>query len=487
MSLVRLGLYLALIALLTATVADPDLWGHVQFGRDIVGSRSIPGTDPYSFTTDRTWVNHEWLAEVLMYAAYRVGGSHGLVGLRLLVLLATFALVSRAIRKVEAAPVVHDVLLLAVGLGTFARADMVRPQLFSLFLFTATLVVLVEADRSRRMVLVLLIPIFACWANLHGGFIVGLGVVAMWTGLRLVTSGQEWGPRVLLPGAFASALLATAINPYGPGLWRFLWDTVGLGRPNIAEWQPVYSSPSLLVFWIIPLAIAGFALVRSGLPENRSYLAIIALLAIASFRVSRLDAFFCSSTVVLLGPQLARVWQNRPQGKRTGPQPTAAVAFVAGIAAMSMLVPAGIRVASNVGCITMEAPYLPEPEAVTVFLDHGLRGKLFTWFGYGEYAIWFLAPRMRVSIDGRRETVYSDSVLENHWVVYRDGDAAAQYLRALDADYVWLPQWLPVIASLERYGWVPIFRGSNSVIFARQAGQYGQPPSFTGPRCFPGP
>jgi hypothetical protein len=48
------------------TSTDPDLWGNVRFGLDILRSGSVPHLDPYSFTTDRTWVNHEWLAEVII-------------------------------------------------------------------------------------------------------------------------------------------------------------------------------------------------------------------------------------------------------------------------------------------------------------------------------------------------------------------------------------------------------------------------------------
>ena len=40
--------------------------------------------------------------------------------------------------------------------------------------------------------------------------------------------------------------------------------------------------------------------------------------------------------------------------------------------------------------------------------DHQLRGRMVTYFDWGEYAIWHLSPRVRVSLDGRRETVYSD-------------------------------------------------------------------------------
>src|SRR5438093_1131596 len=51
------------IAILT-TRTDPDLWGHLKFGTEILHSRSIPIVDSYSFTSDRVWTNHEWLSEV---------------------------------------------------------------------------------------------------------------------------------------------------------------------------------------------------------------------------------------------------------------------------------------------------------------------------------------------------------------------------------------------------------------------------------------
>ena len=57
--------------------------------------------------------------------------------------------------------------------------------------------------------------------------------------------------RVLLAGAFAAALGATLINPYGLSMWYFLGETVRLERPMIADWQPLYALPPLLwMFWL---------------------------------------------------------------------------------------------------------------------------------------------------------------------------------------------------------------------------------------------
>jgi len=68
--LLRLLTFVALGVLAGPTYADADLWGHVRFGLDILSAGHVPSVDPYSFTSDVMWVNHEWLAEVLFAFAW---------------------------------------------------------------------------------------------------------------------------------------------------------------------------------------------------------------------------------------------------------------------------------------------------------------------------------------------------------------------------------------------------------------------------------
>ena len=56
------------------TTADTDLWGHVRFGQDLLRTRTLPQVDPSAFTSDRPWINHEWLAELAMGAAFDAAG-----------------------------------------------------------------------------------------------------------------------------------------------------------------------------------------------------------------------------------------------------------------------------------------------------------------------------------------------------------------------------------------------------------------------------
>ena len=91
----RIILWSVIIGSLTYTAADPDLWGHVRFGLDSLETGAISTVDPYSFTSDRPWLNHEWLSEVAMGAAYRIGGQLGLALLKSMLVLVTVLLISR--------------------------------------------------------------------------------------------------------------------------------------------------------------------------------------------------------------------------------------------------------------------------------------------------------------------------------------------------------------------------------------------------------
>jgi len=123
-----------LVAVLAYTWADSDLWGHVKFGGDIMTAGSIPRVDPYSFTSGKLWVNHEWLTEVTMDIAYAMGGMAGLVALKVALVAGAMAFVFTSLRRQTIPPVARDVLLGVVVVGASNRLSAVRPQLYSLLL-----------------------------------------------------------------------------------------------------------------------------------------------------------------------------------------------------------------------------------------------------------------------------------------------------------------------------------------------------------------
>lgn len=466
------------IPLVSITAADPDLWGHLTFGRDIVANWKIDAVDPYSFTSDRPWINHEWLAEVLMYLAYEAAGPVGLVILKTAVLLLVIGCVIAAWRHRRLRGP-HEALLIGLALfAMFPRYMTIRPQIFSLVCFALELLILSATERGNRRPLLWMPIIFIVWANAHGGFIVGLGVLGVWAALQALRTPARSVPALAVAGASTAA---TLVNPYGVGLWRFLWETVGTSRPDIADWTPALSAGApLLLPWFLLVLTAAYAVWRARRTGIQlSAVVIVALLAIGTLRIGRLDAFLALSVVMLLGPVFGR---PREEEERAGNlRRTYVPAGVALLVVTSLWTALIVRSP----CVDMSLWHYPEPEA-TAFLE-GQSGRLLTPFNWGEYAIWHLPPALRVSMDGRRETVYSEALFYSHQRLLRGEPGSTALVGDLAPDFVWLPVWSPAIVALERDGWQPAFKGPVSIVLARHvAGPpvvVEQPAS--GPRCFP--
>ena len=497
--LAGIGLVLVLAAATIGTPADADLWGHITFGRDVIATGQIIQADPYSFTSDRAWVNHEWLSEITFAEAYRLAGSSGLVVLKVLVIAVLFGFLWNHIKRLRPSLAITATVLALAYVGTFWRTHTVRPQLFSVLFFAVLLITLTRVDEGRRWRLLIVAPLMALWVNVHGGWIVGIGVLGLWTAARIVDSRMPWNERLLLAIAGLASLVATWLNPYGVDMWRFLAETVRLGRSDIEEWGSVLTFPIALGLpWALTFAAAGLAIWRGGSRRRGDYVAIVALLAFASFRVSRLDAFFALTVVILLTPDLIAAFERFPRFRRAAPpaeaaraQPASSFGIIAitVIAVAAMLVPAAKVIGPYATCLTIAGGWVPEADAARFIRLNRLKGRMLTWFDWGEYAIWHFGPDLQVSMDGRRETVYTDGTIQAHRRFYAADETAATYLRALNPDYIWLPKRLPVSNMLRSAGWMAAFEGPVSIVFARAgAGPFEQvAKAQTGMRCFPGP
>jgi len=471
-----------LVLTISSTIADADLWGNIRYGQDILIAGRVPDHDPHSFTSDVPWINHEWLTEFVMALAYDAGGTSGLVMLKVLLACLTLAVLWRAVRADGVFEPLALGLLLIATLGASYLFMTIRAQLFSALLFVVMLSVLNAAARGRTRLLLWTPFLFCAWANLHGGWLVGLGVVGLWAGSRLLAGTLAWRWAISVP---VLALAGTAVNPYGFHLWRFLWGTVGLSRPDIAEWQPLLRTPFLWLPWAMAAALVVAAWRRRGVPARVDAVPVVAL-GVLALMVARLEGFFALASVILMAPALASVGPRRwPLSRR----PTRTEMATVGILCATALTVAAGHAVRKGGCIRFGGEgesWAPEAEAVLFLKDNPVQGRLLCHFNYGHLAIWHLSPRLRVSYDGRRETVYSETVQAAHQRFYRSSTDAG-YAKSLRADYVWLPRQLPVIAPLLRDGWIEVFRGARSVVLARQAGQFVQPAPWVGPRCFPGP
>ena len=469
-TLCRLTLWAFLLVLVTNTSADPDLWGHLRFGLDMLASKSIHSADLYSFTADRAWINHEWLSELLMGIGYTGLGALGLNLLKLGVVAVVGGIALVIARQEHASPIASDVYVGLTVFATYSRTQVVRPQMFSVAIFCAMLYLLRETGRGRARALWYVPLVFAAWVNLHGGWIVGLAALGVWMlGDAWQRRSIRWTLALIAVGALA--LLATLFNPYGLGLWQFLAETVRLDRPDITEWKPLLQLPPaiLVIESILPLiAIAALLRGRSWRRVPFRDIAVLTLLSMATFRVGRVDAFLEAAIAIFLARPII-TFLNGIDLKARGLFQRASVP----VGAMALVLAAYVLVTafSSLRVLDVGGPWVPDRTAAAFLRENSPGARVLTWFNWGEYALWQLSPAgIRVSMDGRRETVYSARVLRDHQRFYQGHADMVDYPERIGADHVWLPSRFPIIELLKRRGWMTVLDTGQSVILRRGPG-----------------
>lgn len=504
-TLLRVAFGAFVLSLIVVTKADADLWGHLRFGLDTLSTGSVHGADPYSFTSDRAWINHEWLAELLMAIAYSALGAAGLNLLKLACIAVVGGIVAAVAREENATPWARDVFIALVVFAVYTRMQAIRPQLFSVVLFGIMISLVRRFDRGRPRAAWGIPVVFAAWVNLHGGWLVGLGTLAVWVGVGAIRSratcdvpapGATQGgleprrARGVLLAIGVGSVVATLANPYGMGLWRFLAETVRLARPGISDWKPLLElPPPIIAIEMVLPAVALLCLARSGWRVPLRYAAMVAVLVFATFRIGRTDAFAQMAIAVLFAPQIVaglNALERRLLGWR--PSLRRRSIFAAAVAAGIVVVTAGVT-ARAIRTITIKGPWIPDANGAIFIRDAYPGARVLTWFDWGEYALWHLSPSgARVSMDGRRETVYSDRVLADHFRFYQGKAGSEDYPERISADVVWLPADFPSVPLLVQNGWLPVFTSPRSVVLARKptalAGAISDPVTSG---IFPGP
>lgn len=416
-----------------ATVnADPDLWGFLAFGRLFWHGSGFPYRDVFSFLpTLDLWVYHEWLTGVLFYPVYQAFGAAGLQFLKYLFGLAALGLVYLTSRERGGLPLASVLFIILIMRGfIYYGYSPVRAQIFTYFFFALTLYLLETSrqDQTWRRLWVL-IPIQVLWCNLHGGFLAGLGLVALYA------VGEALSRRPFRPylGILVLAGLATLINPYGMQYWYYLVKAISMPRPQIGEWGSVFRlyrtgliSSTEMVNLAAMIMLLLFLAWRQKWRELTPILCLGLILYVGLANIRHLVFFYLlvgAYLPVLLTPYFeeikslgasAGIWERL---SRLPGLILALIALFTGLFAYHFWhqAPFSLRIPDR-PLAARDAPGNFYPVgAVEHIRSHGLAGKLLTEFGWGEYLIWHLHPRCLVGLDGRYETVYPEEVAKEYF------------------------------------------------------------------------
>lgn len=448
----------AVLLLIFAAAALPsaqsDTWWQLRTGQLIVQTGSIPTTDPFSSTVrGGPWPNHEWLAEVLFYLAYALGGLPALFALCAgLIVLAWggLALVCEGPGRVRAA---------ALLLGATSQAALwsARPHLFSLALLAAALGLV-----PRRRLHWLYPALFLLWANLHAGVAFGGALLAAatlvafardwrdWRGWRR-SDGARWALIVLASG------LATLANPLGIGLWRYVLASFGdTTRAYLTEWQP----PSLgwpasyPFFMLLGMCVAAVVVARASWRGQRDWtlLAVALVFGLLGLRSIRHTAFL----PLVAAPLLTRPLRDWPALAARGGR--------RGLAHLALL----LVVAAGAGLAVLRAwastPPVPLGPAIVAAV-RGCDGVLYNTYDAGGLLIWAV-PERPVFVDNRQDPYPADLLFRAVLAEQR-----GEY-QALFGEYgvrcALVPAGQPLYVALRRDGWAELGRDAQLAVLEKK-------------------
>ena len=170
-------LTLVLVCLSRAVLNDGDTFTHVAAGGWMLEHGSVLRQDPFTATfAGAPWQAHEWLAEVLLAAAYRGAGLAGVTLLTAAAAAATFGLLARHVGRWCGWR--ETLLLTAAGLLCVIPSVLARPHILALPLMEVWVAGLLVARSERRAPGWGLLAAMVAWANLHGGFAFGIAIAA---------------------------------------------------------------------------------------------------------------------------------------------------------------------------------------------------------------------------------------------------------------------------------------------------------------------
>lgn len=415
---IAIGL-LVLLSLFSAALnfLDPDLGWHLRVGGEILTNRDAPRGDTLSHTMPGyPWVDHEWFTNLIWAAAHAHGVWPAVVMVFMALVIIPFVVwLKRSKSFLE---------LWFIGLtGVMAQPYIgIRAHLVTFFFLFLEVEILL-----KRKFFWLLPFLFLLWANMHGGFLVGLGIFALYL------AADFWHKRKISWQflIFAASAGATFLNPYGFGIYEEVFrvmlssDTAKF----INEWQPGLLWPTMaatvplqIFTWIGQMLFLGSFLVlifkyRKKLP---AWLAVAGVIFFLGYcKTAKMGIVFLILAVPLLQQSLSFLFEDmkRIQVARGAKQilsflNVSAWVFLASYPLILLLWP---------------APALWYPASAAAALrslaDEGRVNKLFNYYNWGGYLIWQV-PNVKVFIDGRMP----------HWIDEQGRSAMKDYMKAMQQE-----------------------------------------------------
>lgn len=469
-------------------LSDGDTGWHIRTGDWILQHRAVPRTDLFSFTkSGQPWFAWEWGSDIGMSLLHRACGLAGLTFVTLTLLCVISALLFRLVRRYSGSDFLALALTVVAICGSMLHW-LARPHLISWLLLLIFSHLILSAERGDIKALRWLPVLSGLWANLHGGFFIGIILLlttAAGIGVREIFAAQPSWTRLIPAWRFIRTAfwcaLATLVNPYGWNLHKHIWSYLRDSKllDNITEFQSISFHHPGAIFFELSL-LFGLATVTWCAAHRRfgdcistllwAHMALLSgrnipiflLIATPFIACMLADAFERTRTLALfskLADEIGSIAEEFRSLER--------VERCYALSGFALLV-IGLLFSSHATRFDSHFEKENFPLTAIPSLQKAGASRIFTYDQWGDYLIYRFYPRQKVFVDGRSDFFGTDLVTTYQHIVSARYDCETQ-LQRFGIDTVLIKPDEALATVLKRSGhWNLIFDDGKAAIFRQK-------------------
>jgi hypothetical protein len=426
----------SIVCLMLSMLGNEDLWWYLASGDEILARGAVPQSDPFLFSSlardtwvtssreQATWVHHSWLWTVWLAWLRSAFGADGLAGFAA-VAVCGFAALVFAQGRFDRFAVINCIATLGVLYASIDRLAL-RAEMSGWLLF-GVFAVLLDGNRARtdgtlkRGHLAALLVLQWFWSNLHGSYVLGLGLAFAYTiGDALQRRGSGgmvagagglplWlGPVLCVVSIATPRLGAERVLDAVAVLQQLVSATAGSYAAPIEEWQGTFASgfgrDARMHLTITALGLLGFAAAQRLRWARALVFFGMALLAASALRF--VGGFAIATGLItmwnLSNPRAgwARVFRERAVAPQVWVACTVG-ALIVGLGVARFAARAELEVGQSADSFVTQHPHYTCPQAAAFIRENGLAGPIFNDVALGGYLIDALYPEHQLYIDTR--------------------------------------------------------------------------------------
>ena len=447
-----------------------DIWGHVSYGHWILEHQALPTEDPFvALTEGVSIVDTAWLGQVLLASAEKIGGSEWLSHVFAVSVLLAYLVLARVFYLQTGRSGLATIGAILVWIVGWSRHAIARPEVFGSLCLALLLWAIIRFDKNRKRVFstsshqskdwpmwIGISVLFAAWANLHGSYVVGFGVLGcyllgraievLWSTRSFVSLLQDRVFRRWLIWT-ELAVAASLLNPYGIDLLIHTLLFPGNHNLNdVLEWFRLemvsYEGIEIGFSWMMMLVV----LRHSRAKMKPSDILLLAVFTLAICLRVRMITWYAPIVILVLMPHIADVvkqlqayWFRNAAISKTAvslePAPLTAGSFrytlLCGLVVWVCFAfsPISRPVLSGKPRSTDHVYGNMTPLGVTKYLrEHPPQGQIANPQWWGDWLVWDGPPDLQVFMTTNAVHVTPARIWKDYMILARGGSGMEQRL-----------------------------------------------------------